>query len=467
MFFKHRGGREGEELSRQRRGVRPSLPLLEPTQSGAANRTPRRCSNTLTRLVLAALFVAAATSGLADWPQYRGPLGTGHIPGGQALPIEWSETKNIDWKVPLPGRAWSSPVVIGDKIWLTTADEKGHKLTGLCVDAANGKIIFSKQLFHIADPQFAHKFNSYASPTPIVEEGRVYLTWGSPGTACLDTKTNEVLWTRDDFVCDHFRGAGSSPILHENLLILTFDGADHQFVAALDKRTGKTVWRTKRSVDYQDLDANGKPHLDGDLRKGYSTPHIIKHGGVTQLISVGAMAGYAYDPMTGRELWRVTERGQHSASTRPVYGHGLVFYPTGFSRSQLLAIDPGGSGEVTGSHVKWRLKRSVAKKPSLLLIGELIFMIDDGGIASCIEAKSGKIVWSERVGGNYSASPVADGKRIFLFSEEGKTTAIAAAREFKILAESQLDGGFMASPAVHGSAWVLRTKTHLYRIGER
>ena len=383
------------------------------------------------RLVLSGLLLAATVSGLGDWSQFRGPFGSGHVPGGQALAVEWSEEKNVAWKVALPGRAWSSPVVLGDKIWLTTADPKGHKLTGLCVDANSGKIIFEKQLFSVADPQFAHKFNSYASPTPIVEKNRVYLTWGSPGTACLDTKTNEVLWSRDDFVCDHFRGAGSSPIIHKN------------------------------------LDPDGKPHLDGDLRKGYSTPHVIEHGGVTQLISVGAMAGYAYDPMTGRELWRVTERGQHSASTRPVYGHDMVFYPTGFSRSQLLAIDPSGRGEITGSHIKWRLKRSVAKKPSLLLIGELIFMIDDGGIASCIEAKSGKIVWSERVGGNFSSAPATDGERIFFFSEEGKTTALAASREFKVLAKNQLDGGFMASPAVHGSAWILRTKTHLYRLGER
>ena len=416
------------------------------------------------RLVLAALFVVATTVALADWPQFRGPFGSGHIPGGQALPSDWSETKNIEWKVELPGRAWSSPVVFADKIWLTTADEKGNKLSSLCVDANTGKIIFEKQLFQIEDPQFAHKFNSYASPTPVVETGRVYLTWGSPGTACLDTKTNKVLWARDDFVCDHFRGAGSSPILHENLLILTFDGADHQFVTALDKRTGKTVWRTKRSVDFQDLDTNGEPFRDGDLRKGYSTPHIIQHNGVTQLVSVGAMACYAYDPMTGSELWRITERAQHSASTRPVYGHGLVFYPTGFAKGQLLAVDPGGSGDSTENNIKWRIKRSVSNKPSVLLIGKHIFMIDDGGIATCVEAKSGKITWSERVSGNYSASPVTDGKRIFFFSEEGKTTAVAAAREFKILAESKLDGGFMASPAVYGAAWILRTKTHLYRI---
>ena len=165
--------------------------------------------------MLAAVAIFKSWVFAGNWPQFRGPLGSGHIPGGQALPSEWSEMKNVDWKVELSGRAWSSPVVLGDKIWLTTADEKGNKLTGLCVDANNGKIIFKKQLFHIADPQFAHKFNSYGSPTPVVEAGRVYLTWGSPGTACLDTKTNDVLWTRDDFVCDHFRGAGSSPILSQ------------------------------------------------------------------------------------------------------------------------------------------------------------------------------------------------------------------------------------------------------------
>jgi len=419
------------------------------------------------RLVLGALLVAATAVDAVDWPQFRGPLGTGHIPGGQALPVEWSETKNIDWKVELPGRAWSSPVVLGDKIWLTTADVKGNKLTGLCVDADSGKIIFEKQLFAIAEPQFAHKFNTYASPTPIVEGDRVYLTWGSPGTACLDAVSRKVLWNRDDFVCDHFRGSGSSPIIHGNLLILTFDGADHQYVAALDKRTGKTVWRTDRSVDFQDLGADGKPFRDGDMRKGYSTPLVIEHDGVTQLISIGAMACYAYEPETGKELWRITERAQHSASTRPVYGHGLLFYPTGFAKGQLLAVDPGAKGESAETHIKWRLKRSVSNKPSVLLIGDHVYMIADGGIASCVEAKTGEVVWSERVGGNYSASPVTDGERIFFFSEEGKTTAIKAKPEYKVLATSQLDGGFMASPAVHGAGWILRTKTHLYRIGDR
>ena len=415
-------------------------------------------------IVCIGLVFAMLITVQADWPQFRGPLGTGFIPNGGKLPAEWNESKNIDWKIALPGRAWSSPVVSGDTLWLTNADEKGHELSVISIDAKSGKLGFIKQLFHVDKPQYAHKFNTYASPTPIIEGRYVYLTWGSAGTACLNTKTKKVLWTRDDFVCDHFRGSGSSPILYENLLILTFDGADFQYVAALDKRTGKTIWKTNRSVDFQDLGADGKPFRDGDVRKGYSTPHIIKHGGITQLISIGAMACYSYDPLSGREIWRITERAQHSASTRPVYGQGLVFYPTGFAKGQLLAVDPGARGEAAETHIKWRLKRSVGNKPSILLIKEYIYMIADGGVASCVEAKSGKVLWSERIGGNYSASPVTDGKRIFFFSEEGKTTVIAAKPEYNVLAINQLEDGFMASPAVHKQTFILRTKSHLYRI---
>ena len=416
------------------------------------------------RIVYIRLVFAMLMTVQADWSQFRGPLGTGFIPNGGKLPAEWNESKNIDWKIALPGRAWSSPVVSGDTLWLTNADEKGHELSVISIDAKSGKLGFTKQLFHVDKPQYAHKFNTYASPTPIIEGSYVYLTWGSAGTACLNTKTKKVLWTRDDFVCDHFRGSGSSPILYKNLLILTFDGADFQYVAALDKRTGKTIWKTNRSVDFQDLGADGKPFRDGDVRKGYSTPHIIKHGGITQLISIGAMACYSYDPLSGREIWRITERAQHSASTRPVYGQGLVFYPTGFAKGQLLAVDPGARGEASKTHIKWRLKRSVGNKPSILLIKEHIYMIADGGVASCVEAKSGKVLWSERIGGNYSASPVTDGKRIFFFSEEGKTTVVAAKPEYHVLAINKLDDGFMASPAVHKQTFILRTKSHLYRI---
>jgi outer membrane protein assembly factor BamB len=235
-------------------------------------------------------------------------------------------------------------------------------------------------------------------------------------------------------------------------------------VIALDKKTGETVWRTNRSIDFQDLGPDGKPEADGDFRKAYSTPLITRFGGRRIMISLGSKATYAYDPVDGRELWRVEERNSHSGTTRPVVGHGLIFICSGFPRGQLMAIRPGGSGTQTEPEVVWNQTRNVPEKPSLLLVDDLIYMVDDGGIASCLEAQSGEFVWQNRIGGNYSASPVYAAGRLYFFNEEGKTTVIAPGREFNLLAENHLDDGFMASPAVVGKALILRTKTHLYRI---
>jgi outer membrane protein assembly factor BamB len=416
-------------------------------------------------LVFAVLLSVSLGRTHADWPQFRGPDGDGRS-GATGLPLKWSEKENVKWKTALHGRAWSSPVILGNQIWLSTATEDGKELSAICVDRDSGKIVRDLKLFEVETPQFAHKFNSYASPTPVIEPGRVYVTFGSPGTACLDTETGKVLWERRDFECDHFRGAGSSPILHGDLLIMQFDGSDHQYIVALDKKTGKTVWRADRSIDFQDLDADGKPKAEGDFRKAFATPHVAMFNGQPLLISIGANAAYGYEPLTGKELWRIEERSNHSASTRPVVGHGLIFYPTGFANAQLLAVQPDGRGHVTDTHVVWRVRRSVPNKPSLVLKDDLLFMIADGGMATCLEATSGAEVWSERVGGNYSASPALAEGRIYFFSEEGKTTVINASRDFQKIAESTLEDGFMASPAIAGKAFFLRTKTHLYRVEE-
>ncbi len=400
------------------------------------------------------------------WPQFRGPEGNGHSDAPD-LPLNWSETKNVVWKTPIHGRGWSSPVIYGSQVWLTTATPDGRKLYALCLDRDSGRIIQDLKLFDVAEPQYAHPFNSYASPTPVIEPERVYVTFGSAGTACIDTKSFRVLWERRDIECNHFRGAGSSPILFQDLLIMNFDGSDQQFVIALDKRTGKTVWRTKRSIDFQDLEANGKPAADGDFRKGFATPQVTMINGRWELISLGSKAAYSYNPFNGQELWRVEERAQHSASTRPVIGQGMIFYPTGFSTGQLFAVRTGGNGLITDTHVAWKVKRGVSTKPSILLVDELIYMINDTGIASCIEAKTGDVIWQKRVGGEYSASPVYADGRVWLFGEDGKTSVIRAGRTFELLAENQLDEGFLASPAIAGSAFYLRTRTHLYRIEKR
>jgi outer membrane protein assembly factor BamB len=434
---------------------------------------------TAPRPALPLLLALASSAGFAGehWPQFRGPDGNGHsdAPG---LPLSWSETNHVKWKTPVHGKAWSSPVIWGRQIWLSTATENGRELFAVCVDRDTGRILRDLKLFDVEAPQFCHPFNSYASPTPVIEAGRVYVTFGSPGTACLDTQTGQKIWERRDLECNHFRAAGSSPILHGDRLILPFDGSDRQYLVALDKRTGETAWRVNRSLDFKDLDANGKPEADGDLRKAFATPHVAEFDGRSVLISLGSKAAYGYDPRDGRELWRVEERTSYSACTRPVVGHGLIFAPTGWAQGQVLAVRPGNDGEVldanaapaqspqTRLRVVWKTKRNAPKKPSLLLVSDLLFMIDDGGVASCLEAQTGNEVWRERVGGNYSASPLYAAGRIHFFSEEGKTTVIQAGRQFKVLAENKLGDGFMASPAVAGQALFLRSRTHLYRIEE-
>src|SRR2546426_10434896 len=389
-------------------------------------------------LASAVLVLATPLFAANEWPQFRGPNGDGHS-DARGLPLTWSEEKNVKWKTPVHGKGWSSPVIWDSQVWLTTATEDGKQLFAVCVARDSGQIVHDLKLFEVEKPQFCHKFNSYASPTPVIEEGRAYVTFGSPGTACLDTKTGKVLWDRRDFECNHFRGAGSSPILHGDLLIMNFDGSDHQFVVALDKKSGKTVWRVNRSIDFKDLGPDGKPQTEGDLRKAFATPQVASIDGRAVLISQGAKATYAYEPLTGEELWRVEERTSHSGGTRPLVGFGMIFVPTGWSQGQILAIKPGKSGEVIDANaesaggangqlqIAWKTKRNAPKKPSLLLVDDLLFGIDDGGVAVCLEAKTGAEVWRERVGGNYSASPVGAEGRVYFFSEEGKTTEGEAA----------------------------------------
>ena len=403
------------------------------------------------------------TADSGNWPQFRGPDGMGRV--AHPLPIKWAEgTPNIKWKTPIRGKAWSSPVIFGNQIWLTTATPDAKELSAIAIDRVSGKILHDLKLFDVEKPQFIHPFNSPASPTPAIEKGRVYITFGSPGTAAIDTSTGKIVWQRRDLECNHYRGAGSSPVIHGNLLLMHFDGSDVQYLVALDKRTGQTVWKTNRSIDFQDLGPDGKPQAEGDFRKAFSTPHVASFGGRQMLISLGAKAAYGYDPATGKELWRIEERLNHSASTRPVVGHGMLFYPSGLANGHLIAVRPGPKGEVSDANIVWRLTRSVPQKPSLLLLDDLIYMVNDRGIVSAVEAKTGAIVWTNRIPGEYTASPIAAGGRVYFFSEAGLTTVIEAGREFKVVAENQLGDGFMASAAIDGIALVLRSRSHLYRI---
>ena len=407
--------------------------------------------------------------GQASWPQFRGPWGTGVVPdsadGKQAVvPLHWSESENVAWKCAIPHSGLSTPVVMNGKVWLTTATVEGHEAFVICVDANSGNMLLNRRLFHTEDPEpLGNKVNGYASPSPVAEADRVYVSFGSTGTACLDAETHEVLWTRRDLPCRHYRGPGSSPVLFGDLLILTMDGVDLQYLVALDKKTGRTVWKTDRSADWDDLDAQGNPAKEGDLRKAYSTPLVIEVEGRPQMVSAGAKAAYGYDPATGRELWKVRHR-DHSSSASPVFGPGMVYVCTGFSKSELLAIRLGGLDDVTDTHVAWRTRRAVPRMPSPLLVGDHLYTLADQGTLSCLDAKTGREIWMHRPQGSFAASLLYAQGRIYCFNKKGVTTVLKEGSQLQVLAENKLDGGFMASPAVAEGALFLRTKTHLYRI---
>ncbi len=389
------------------------------------------------------------------WPEFRGPTGDGHS-DCRGLPVTWSETENVAWKTTIPGRGWSSPVVWHRQIWLTTATPEGREMFAVCVDRETGEIVHNVKVFDTANPEPISIVNSYASPTSVIEEGRVYVHYGTYGAACLDTATGRTLWTRRDLNCDHHEGPGSSPILFENLLIFHVDGRDVQYVVALDKHTGETAWKTDRSVDYS-------PYV-GPHRKAFCTPQVIRCGGQTQLISPGSKAMMGYDPRTGKELWKVRYHGW-SMVARPLFGHGLVFMVNDYDRPELWAVRPDGLGDVTDTHVAWTIPRGMPSQPSFLLIGDLLYLVNNRGVAYAIEAKTGDEVWKARIDGDFSASPIYADGRIYFFARDSVATVIEPGREFKKLAVNHLDGEqLMASPAVADNALFVRTESHLYRI---
>ncbi len=404
------------------------------------------------------IVLATAFSLPADepWPDFRGPQGDGHSHASE-LPLTWSEAENVVWKTAIPGRGWSSPVVSEGQVWLTTATDDGRELSAVAVDCQTGKLLHNIRVFSVEQPQGIDPTNSHASPSPVIDRQHVYVHFGTNGTACLEMRSGSIVWTRCDLEVDHQKGPGSSPILYGDLLIFQRDGNDVQCLVALNKQTGETVWRTDRSVDL-----SGRAP---DYRKSFSTPLLLTVQGEDQLVSTAAGAVYGYEPGNGRELWHVEYAG-HTMVSRPVADAGMLVVNTGYPRPELWGIRLGGFGNVTDTHVAWKVMRSVAIKPSVILVDGLVYMVSDaGGVLTCLEAETGTVVWRQRLGGNYAASPLWAKGRLYFFSEEGQTTVVRPGRSYQELAISQLDDGFMASPAVAGKSLYLRTKTHLYRIG--
>ena len=392
-----------------------------------------------------------------QWSQFRGHYGNGIIKSTSA-PINWSENTNIDWKTPIHDRGWSSPVIWNDQIWMTTATKDGNKMYAICVNKLSGKIEHDIHVFDVKSPQAITNENTYASPTPVVEEGRVYVHFGTYGTACISTKDGQILWKRRDLNCDHEIGAGpaSSPFIYNNFLIFNVDGRDVQYVIALNKETGETAWKTNRSVDFSDVQVN--------QRKAYGTPFIIPRGNTNQMVSIGAKGVYSYDPENGKELWKAEHRGW-SIAPRPVYGEGLVFTMIDRDRPEMWAIKPNGSGNITETHIEWKETKRMPPRASPIIIKGLLFVVDRNGYISCIEAKTGKSIWQKRMKGRFSASPILANNLIYFFNEDTVCTIIKPARELEIVAENKLsDDKLMATPAFDENSIYIRTEKKLTRI---
>ena len=401
-------------------------------------------------LVVLALLPALRISA-EDWPQFRGPGGEGHS-AEKDLPLQWSESQNILWKTPIAGRGWSSPVVSGGRVWLTTAVERqgNASLRVLAYDVQSGREVVNVEVFSVRDAFLKNAKNSFASPTPIIEGDRVYVHFGSDGTGAVTTDGKIVWKTRLPY--DSMHGNGGSPTLYRDLLIVSCDGSDDAYVVALDKNTGKVRWKTQRREPYD---------------QSYTTPLIIQVNGRDQVVSIGAFRAASYDPLTGKEIWRVRYGDGFSNVPRPVFSHGLVFIGTGFQEPSMLAVRPTGTGDVTNTHIAYTIERGAPFTPSPIIVGDEFYMVSDIGVASCLDVATGKVHWQQRVPGNYSASPVFADNRIYFLSEEGVATVIAPGKEFRRLAANSLEGTTFASIAVSQGTFFIRSDTHLYRIGKK
>lgn len=405
---------------------------------------------------IATIAVSASAIASETWTQFRGPA-SGHT-ASKNLPLTWSETEHVRWKTELPGEGWSSPVVAGKEVWMTTALDDGKSLRALCCDLETGKLLRNVEVFQNDSVPPKHKRNSYASPTPIVDGDRIYVHFGAMGTACLSTKDGSKIWENRDLKVDHQNGPGGSPALIDGKLLIGCDGMDSQYEVALDAKTGKVVWKTERSAI---------PKLakrPADMRKAYPTPVVFTVDGRPQSLSTAAERLYALDPATGKELWFVDYPG-FSNVPLPVTDGRMAFVCTGFMKPEIWGIRLGGaSGDATASHVAWKQLAGAPDQSTPVVVGSRLYMISSAAVVSCLDTADGRIVWKERIGGDFAASPLAAEGRIYFFDATGKTTVLAPGDTFKKLAENSLADGCMASPAVVGNALIMRTKKGLYRI---
>ncbi|WP_395716754.1 PQQ-binding-like beta-propeller repeat protein [Prosthecobacter sp.] len=426
---------------------------------------------TLAFPLLTTLVVAQSATQPLFWPAKNGPTQDAIVPATEAarVPLEWdgASGKNIAWRVELEGEGHSTPVIGGDLIWFTAATTDGKQQFVYGIDRHSGKIVHHKLVFENAAPEeLGNPLNNYAAPSPVLEADALYVHFGTYGTARIDPATGSKVWERRDINVRHYRGPGSSPLIHGDLLILTFDGINEQFVTALDKKTGKTVWKTPRTTDYGDLDKEGKPTRDGDMRKAYHTPDVFEIGGKEVLVSIGSRAAFGYEAATGKELWTI-RHGGFNAAIPPLRLGDLLILNTGSERAHTLGvrIDEKMAGDITESHVLWDREKRNASESAPVLVNGVLYQTTRGGIVSAVEAKTGKDLWEDRMEGQHLPGPVVIGDKLLFSNDRGQTFLVRALPEkFELVGKNQLAEPITTSPAVADGAIFIRTKKALYKI---
>ncbi len=397
-------------------------------------------------------LVPIVSAAEADWPEFRGPGRQGHT--SAKIPLEWSTTKNVAWKTEVPGKGWSSPVVANGKVFLTTALKQGPGLSlrALAFNVSDGKQVWNTEIFAPAALGAMHSKNSHASPTPLIDGDHLFVHFGHQGTAAL-TLAGKLVWQNTDHAYKPVHGNGGSPVVFGDLLVFNADGDADPAVIALDKKTGRTVWKQPRVADAK-------------KKFSFATPLIITNAGRIELISPGSGMVGGLDPRTGKELWRVNYGEGYSLIPRPVVGYGMVFVGTGYDKPNVLGIRLGGTGDVTATHLAWTITKGAPNTPSMILVGEELYFVSDLGVASCVDARTGTVHWQERVESGHSASPIHANGRIYFLNESGITTVVAAGKQFKVLARNDLAERTLASFAVTGNSLLIRGESNLYRISE-
>jgi outer membrane protein assembly factor BamB len=415
--------------------------------------------------IVSLLFLSACNTSEPgqNWTHFRGSEMDGHA-NVETAPLNWSDSTNIVWKVPVEGKGWSSPVVFGDQIWLTSATDNGTEFYALCFDFESGELLNKQTLFTSENPQRIHSTNSYATPTPCIEDGFVYVHYGTFGTACINTDNFEVEWKREDLKCDHMQGPASSPILHNNMLIVHLEGTEDPYVVALDKKTGETIWKSVRPAEIYDP-------LEPVYRKSYQTPIVINVEGRELLISNSSFMCFAHDVNTGEVVWTI-EYGYDSTVSQPLYWNGLVFVNSGwifldnvpyFTRQ--FAVDPTGEGDVTETHVKWMYEDEVPQIPTPVIVDGKMYMVHDRGMVTCLDAMTGEPIWKEKLRGNFNASPVYAAGNIYFFNVKGDCTIIKPGNSFQKVAENSIGETVKTVPVFVRGRMILRTQKNLYMIG--